>query len=134
MPESLDAEEGRIELSVAGETVAWTLPPAVLASLRRAPPSFELLAFDVEPSDSRGSATFTATVENTAEVDGAFRATLNQSGPGYAPLATLDVPVGAGESVTVERTESLSGGTGGECRFTFDWPGGTEARVVDFEE
>lgn len=133
VPESLDADEGRLELSVDGETVAWTLPSAVLASLRRAPPSFDLRDFTVEPAASRSSATFAATVENTADVDGSFRAALNQSGPGYAPLATVEVPVGAGESVSVERTVSLFGEGGGEYRFTFDWPGGTEERVVDFD-
>lgn len=134
VPESLDAEAGRIELSVDDETASWRLPSAVLDELARAPPGFDLRTFAVEPAWSRGPAEFSVIVENTADVDGTFRAALNQSGPGYAPLATVIRPVGAGESVTVERTESLFGGTNGKVRFTFAWPGGTEERVVDFGE
>lgn len=131
LPESLQAPRGSLTLTVDETAVSWTLPEDALARLRQAPPEFDLRTYEVQPT-STGKVRFTLEVANVGSVPGTFRAAINQTGPGYAPVTTAAIDVGAGETETWQRTEDPFGPAQGEQHYTLAHGGGTLRRAVDF--
>ncbi|WP_436908449.1 hypothetical protein [Halosimplex marinum] len=116
-------------LAVDAAAVSWPggdypLVADALAALARPPASFEVRSFDAPDAVPVGERfTLSLTVENTGDADGTFVGAVNRNFPAYAPVASVRLPVAAGERATWERT--VEAGTidneGGQLRLWLYW-------------
>ncbi|WP_415379733.1 hypothetical protein [Halosimplex sp. TS25] len=126
-------------LDVAEAAITWPggeypLGDDVLADLARPPASFEIASFEAPESAAQGTTfTLSLTVENTGDVDGTFVGAVNRNFPAYAPVASIRLPVAAGETATWEREVTVDdvGYEGsGELRLWLYWRDDSEDRQV----
>ncbi|WP_123534997.1 hypothetical protein [Halosimplex salinum] len=121
LPDPLDVESAAITWP-GGE---YPLGDDVLADLARPPASFEITSFDAPASATQGETfTLSLAVENTGDVDGTFVGAVNRNFPAYAPVASIRLPVAAGETATWEREVTVDdvGYEGsGELRLWLYW-------------
>ncbi|WP_459193341.1 hypothetical protein [Halosimplex sp. J119] len=129
-------------LEVDDATVSWpdgeyALAEAILSDLARPPTDFAVESFEAPATASMGETiTLSLTVENTGDTDGTFVGAVNRNFPAYTPVASIRLPVAAGETATWEQQvttgDSGYGGAGGELRFWLYWRGdGEEGVTVD---
>jgi hypothetical protein len=94
VPDPLAGEQIALAYESGGRTFSKSLDTETVEILARPPVEFEIAAFEFPESvRQRESFEMSVTVETTGEVDGVFRAVLNQSHPlyGYRTIE-LDVP------------------------------------------
>jgi len=120
LPNPLDAEDARIDWP-GGESA---LGDDAVATLTRPPTSFAVGPLEAPaavPTD--GSFRLSLTVENTGDTDGTFVGAMNRNFPAYEPVATIRLPVAAGETATWERSVEAAtmGNSGGELRLWLYW-------------
>lgn len=94
VPDPLSAEQIALSYESDGRAFSESLDTETTEALARPPAEFEIAGFEFPESIRQGgSFEVSVAVENTSEVDGIFRAVLNQSHPlyGYRTIE-LDVP------------------------------------------
>lgn len=93
VPAPLDADQIALTYESGGRTFLEPLDSETVEALARPPAEFEVVAFDYPESVQQGeSFEVSVVVENTSEVDGVFRAVLNQSRPSYT-YRTIEMTV-----------------------------------------
>lgn len=130
LPNPLDADDARIGWP-GGE---HALDDDAVATLARPPTSFAVGSLEAPEAVSDGeSFTLSFTVENTGDADGTFVGAVNRNYPAYAPVASIRLPVAAGERATWERTveaSTMGYDDGGELRLWLYWREGGADRAV----
>lgn len=94
VPDPLDADRIALVYEADGRTFSLPLDSETVETLARPPAEFEVVAFDFPESvGQRESFEISVAVENASEIDGVFRAVLNQSHPSYTyRVVELNVP------------------------------------------
>lgn len=131
VPAPLDAEQIALTYESGGRTFSESLDSEAVEALARPPAEFEVVAFDFPKSVRPGeSFEMSVVVENTSEVDGVFRAVLNQSHPLYT-YRTISLTVPASERREWTRSSDWNVGDAEQARFTLLTPLGKRDATIE---
>lgn len=131
VPAPLDAEQIALTYESGGRTFSESLDSETVEALARPPAEFEVVAFDF-PESIRSGESFevSVVVENTSEVEGVFRAVLNQSRPSYT-YHIIELAVPASERREWTRSSDWNVGDAEQARFTLLTPLGKRDATVE---
>lgn len=131
VPDPLDTDRIAFAYEADGRVFSHSLPAEVVETLARPPTEFEVAAFEFPKSVRQGdSFEVSVTVENAGEVDGVFRAVLNQTHPLYG-YRTIELDVPANERREWSRRSDWNAHEADQAQFTLLAPGGKREATVE---
>lgn len=130
IPDPLDTDRIALAYESDGRVFSDSLPAEVVETLARPPAEFEVAAFEFPESVRQGdSFEVSVAVENTGEVDGVFRAVLNQTHPLYG-YRTIELVVPANEHREWSRRSDWNAHEADRAQFTLLAPGDKREATV----